>query len=174
MYLPNRILPLLLLLGGLILCGRVARAAEDLCLADPACAQLDKRAEQRFNSGDVAGALAASQEAFAIQPEPRLVLNIGRYYHALGRYTEALGAYQRYDRLAPAPDPEMRQLRDRFVREAEEEQRKQAEQASKAKKPVYKKAWFWATLGAIVVTGITAGLVGGLAGREKFSETREY
>lgn len=148
--------------------------AEDLCSPNPACSALDNRAELAFRTHDYAGAITANRNAFALTQEPRLILNIGRCHHKLGRYKEALSSYAQYGKLVPSPEPEMRETRDRFVKEAEAALLVQEASGSTGKTPVYKKWWFWTVIGAVVATSIAGGVAGGLSRKEPFSETHEF
>jgi len=58
-----------------------------------------------YRTGDYAGALAAFQNAEAIQPSPATQYNIGRCHERLGQLADAVAAYERYLSAAPdAPD----------------------------------------------------------------------
>lgn len=77
---------------------------------EPANSDLKARAEALKAKGDTAmldlrydDALAAYEQAYALEPNPALLYNQGRAHQARGSYPEALGMLRRFDAEAP-PD----------------------------------------------------------------------
>lgn len=71
-------------------------------------ADLKKRGDDLLDAKRYAEALAAYDEAYAIDPSPALLYNRGRALQFLGRYPEALDALEQFDAQAP------RELLDRL------------------------------------------------------------
>lgn len=83
-----------------------------------------QRARRRFDEavvlvdrGELAAALLAFEEAYALEPNPAVLYNIAQAYHALGRDREAVEALERYRREAgPQLEPARRQAVDEQLR----------------------------------------------------------
>lgn len=130
-----------------------------------------------FAKQEYIAAAQAMERAFAKEPRPILMINIGQAYRKAGRYKEALAAYQRFLELAP-DHPMAVDARDHIrtiqLLTQQEEKRKQIElsleqtqeelertqQAMRKPVPIYKRAWFWgAVIGAsaaVVAIGVGA------------------
>jgi tetratricopeptide (TPR) repeat protein len=148
---------------------RSAWATSDLCRVDPACSQWDDRGRQHFTSKEYAKALDDWQQALALQPEPRLILNVGRCHHWLGQYDAARQAYKQYQERNPSPEPDDRARLERYIQETEAAQR--AQEMARGT-PVYKKWWFWTVIGVTAAGIVVGGVVGGLsAANNSFSRT---
>lgn len=88
----------------LALCAALARPAR----ADerpPEYEDAFKRGTELFERGAYADARAAFEQAYAIHPEPLLLLNIGSTHRREGSLERALEYYQRYLTEAPEGDP---------------------------------------------------------------------
>ena len=97
---------------------------------------------------------------------PVLERDIARTHERLGEYDEARTAYREYlDELPLAPDrDEIEKAIDRLDRELDPDVT--GENGSKsARKPIYKKWWFWGGIAVVVAGGVTAiALSGGPPG----------
>jgi hypothetical protein len=95
-------------------------------LAAPA-ADTHRRARQRFDeglalvdAGELPRALQAFEEAYALEPNPAVLYNIGQALRALGRPQEALDALERYLAGAGQLEPARRQAVEQQLRELRE------------------------------------------------------
>lgn len=75
-----------------------ATTSPDICQADPVCTSHTERAVTKAEAADYHGALAAFSEAYATQPEPRLLVNIGRCLYHLKRFHESIEYYRRFQK----------------------------------------------------------------------------
>lgn len=182
----RRVLLLLLLLGA-----TSARAASPSCQSDSVCRAEFKRASELYLQADYEGALSAFRAAHARQAEPRILLNIGRTLHKLDRPEEALTEYQRCWNSAAPTDRDLFKTLDQYMSEARDllAQKRQAARKTDdppavpaatsaadgkaqpgisqtdTRKPIYKKAWFWAVIGGVAAVGIVVGAVAGTQAR---------
>jgi hypothetical protein len=78
-------------------------------IADPAAptadsevpgADLFRQAEARYVTGDIVGALALMEEAYAASGRPELLFNLGQLHRELGHCNEARDSYEHYLALA--------------------------------------------------------------------------
>jgi hypothetical protein len=82
-----------------LLWAATARASSpDICQADPTCAAHTEAAVARAQANDYHGALAAFTAAYKTQPEPRLLVNIGRCLFHLKRFHESIENYRRFQK----------------------------------------------------------------------------
>lgn len=117
----------------LALLGLMATARDGLA----APSRAHERARRRFDEGlvlvdrgDLAGALAAFQDAYALEPSAAVLYNIAQALRALDRLPEAIEALERYRELAgPQLTPERRSAVDRQLGDL------RAAVASRAAKP---------------------------------------
>lgn len=66
-------------------------------LADPAEGQkLLDQAESAIRAGDTTRAVLFLQQAYAADPDPRYIANLGIVYERSGQYAEAVAAFERY------------------------------------------------------------------------------
>lgn len=126
-----------------------------------------------FAKEEYIAAAQAMEHAYAKEPRPILMLNVGQSYRKAGRYKDALAAYQLFLQLAPQ-HPMAADARD-YIRTIQlltqqEEKQKQIEltleqtqgELERMRKPVpfYKRAWFWGTVlgtaAAVVAIGVGA------------------
>lgn len=125
-----------------------------------------------FAKQEYIAAAQAMERAYAKEPRPILMLNVGQSYRKAGRYKEALAAYQLFLEQAPQ-HPMAADARD-YIRTIQlltqqEEKRKQVELTLEQtqeelermrKPPIYKRAWFWGTVlgGVAAVVAIGVGV----------------
>jgi hypothetical protein len=87
--------------------GKAAWAsAPDICQPDPACQVHSKQGVQLSVAREYAAALDEFRAAYAIHPEPRLLINIGRCLYRLNRAKEAQEQLRRFLQSEPDPDHE--------------------------------------------------------------------
>jgi tetratricopeptide (TPR) repeat protein len=85
-----------------------------VCLGSGVCrAQLDfdhhyARAYRAYEAGRFAEAIEAFEAAYALNPLPRLLINLGNAHRKLGQDQDALICYQRYLQLEPRAPPALR------------------------------------------------------------------
>lgn len=124
------------------LCAAGARAEEaaetapvvgDLCAQEPRCAALSADGVQRSERKDYRGAMNAFSEAYAVSPEPRLLINIGRCLYRMGQAAQALTYYRRPEVARIAQSPDVRERLERNIEEAAAAVR--AEQAARPAPP---------------------------------------
>lgn len=86
----------------------VAASAEsvDICHRDPECRKHSKNGVRLSEKKDYAEALQEFEAAYAIQPDSRLLINIGRSLYRLNRPKEALDYYARYRKAESDIDPQ--------------------------------------------------------------------
>ncbi len=81
---------------------------------DPAVADQHKAAaDQAFLREDYAGALRLLERAYAEDPQPRFVANMGLVLERMGRYAEAVAALERF--LATEPPYDKAEAAERVV-----------------------------------------------------------
>lgn len=127
-------------------------------------------ARQMFAKEQYVAAAEAMERAFAQEPKPMLMFNIGQAYRKAARYSEATRAYQRFVEMAP-DHPMAADARDHLrtisILNTQEEKRKQIELdfeqsqqeiARMRKTPIYKRAWFWASVAGVVATAVAIGV----------------
>jgi tetratricopeptide (TPR) repeat protein len=151
----------------------------------------------RFARGDFAGALVAFQRANYLNlDEPSYYKNIGDCYRGLYNTGEAIRFYRLYLREKPnaadresvkatiallqreplrlPPSPDARtgtRAETSMGTSAGTETTSLVEGAQPARRPVYKKWWFWTMLGGAVAVGVGVGLGVGLSRSSSFSPT---
>lgn len=183
----------LLLIGSLLMgvLAAPASAAADSpppdCSDDPACLTLKEQAAERSKSGDLPAALRLYQLAYEVRADPRLLFNIARVLHRQGQVTEAMTNYRRFID-APLDDAAQKKKAQEYLGQIQATNPPTTSAGSinlptasvtpssisshpvvgdvSAKKPVYKKWWFWTALGggALAITAIGLGV--GLSKRQ--------
>jgi len=83
-----------------------AAADQSICHRDAACRKHSKNGVRLSEKKAYAEALEEFQAAYAIQPDTRLLLNIGRSLYRLGRSAEAMDYYTRFRKAEPNIDAE--------------------------------------------------------------------
>lgn len=78
-----------------------------------------------FRGGRYADAIEELQQAYGIDPQPRLLLNIGHAYTGWHRPEEALRYYRRYQEAVPSLTEQERADLQRYIAQAEAELEKQ-------------------------------------------------
>lgn len=107
---------------GLLLATAPANAASpDICQTDDVCRAHTDRAVSLANASDYRGALSAFLAAYAVQAEPRLLVNIGRSLFHLKRFQESIQYYRRFQ-YAPnfRAEATMRQAASQYIAESKE------------------------------------------------------
>lgn len=189
---PHRVAAALFFVAAALLLATPAAAAPesaitDLCVRDPVCKLRLDKAVHLYEHNRISEALAEFQAAYEIQPEPRLLINIGRVMFRLGRPSSALDHYEQFKRKVPDPGPETRRAIERYIAEAQaaldaEEraargrsrtpdlapgqgatQAGTAVDSAPASKPIYRKWWFWVGTGTVVAAALAVGLGVGLS-----------
>ncbi len=153
--------------------GDIAQQADDPCLQQPNCRDLYDGARRLSQSQQYEGALVMYQSAYALQPRPWLLVNIGRMQHKLGHPEQAIVTYKRFlDDPTTATDMAFSAKAHEFLEAA---QRELAEQQAKLHpvappislpspsppppRPLYKKWWLWTIVGgAVALTAIGIGV----------------
>lgn len=136
------------------------------CQQDAACLQLSQSATERYKAGDLVEAQRLYKRAYEVRPDPRLLYNIARALHKHGQTGEAAPYYQRF-LDSEIQDEQQRQKAREYLNQVSSElpaatPTSPPTEASAAKKPVYKKWWFWTLLGGGVAAGVAIGVGVGL------------
>lgn len=173
------VLVLLLFATGQVTQAATPATSADACTLDDACKRLVERALLSSQQKQYAEALQLYQAAFAIQPEPRLLVSIGRMQHKLERWEEARASYQQFLNVSAQPEDEpyrakaaewLKEIESRplqptptapTVSEAHPKAIGVEDSRSTERRPVYKKWWFWTLIGgatAAMGTGLALGL----------------
>lgn len=143
-------------------------------------------AQQSYTEKNYDKAIEEFDAAYQIDPEPVLLISIGRCHYLADRPRDALGYYNRalQSKLSRSEREEVTSSVAKATIKLQEQDRKAAEQQRAAdqakllaalttseppkapeKKPFYKRGWFWGTLGGIVGAGVIVGLTVGLVAR---------
>lgn len=147
------------------------------------CAERLRTGMSAYKGQNFPTALQEFQAAYAIAPDPVLLLNLGRTYFRLDQPDKALEYYLRFEGAAPNLDEETTKSLERYKAEAREALAQKAPQPPPAPSPapvpaappppppptpVYKKWWFWTATGiaATSVVGLGLGLGLGLKRNE--------
>ncbi|HEY1960499.1 MAG TPA: tetratricopeptide repeat protein [Polyangiaceae bacterium] len=88
------------------------------------------QSDEAYKKGDFRGAADDLEKAYALEPAPVLLYNLGRAYEGLGDQKKAIDAYERY--LSAQPDAEDRGAIEQRVATM----KKQLEMAQRASAPV--------------------------------------
>jgi tetratricopeptide (TPR) repeat protein len=124
--------------------------------------------EKLYKAGQYRRALAAFNEAYDVKPAPGLLYNIGQCHRKLGNLEQAIAKMTEFLDLATDANPEQRRTARELVEEMTETLAARAEQDRDDKivdkepiedtetRPVYKKWWFWATIGVVAAAGTAA------------------
>lgn len=89
--------------------------------AAPGCQSFEecyRLAIRLYKAEQVPEALAAFEAAYSFNPEPNLLINIGRAHFRLGHYREALDYYQRFQSKSPGADESVRTRVEQYIAEA--------------------------------------------------------
>ncbi len=120
--------------------------------------------------------------AYGLDPDPRLLLNMGRCHFMAGRPAEALNFYKQVlnQKLTDEHRNDVMKSVKKAIDKIEEQQRAAAAvQKSNSPthvdaapllvsppapppKPIYRKGWFWGIIGGVTVVGLAVGLGLGL------------
>ncbi len=143
-------LPLCLVIGA-------AQAEAQTCRSDGPCSALLDSGLEAFKVPNYERALTSFEAAYALLPDPVLLLNIGRAHYRLGHPDKAVEYYLRFQGAVPNPNPEIAGTFEKYLSEARKAQAQaNAARDSNLKKPVYKKWWFWTLIAAGVAATATA------------------
>ena len=109
----TKVLLALVLVGGW---SRAAQASDqsDRCHRNVACRVHSEKGVSLSERKKYAEALAEFQAAYAAEPDPRLLLNIGRSLYRLDRSQEALDHFARYRKADPSMDAETEKTLRRY------------------------------------------------------------
>jgi|JI10StandDraft_1071094.scaffolds.fasta_scaffold34605_3 tetratricopeptide (TPR) repeat protein len=137
------------------------------CIADPVCRQLTIRANDLSRSNQHAQALDAYEGAYALQPSPYLLANIGRLQYKLGRIEEALLSLRKALAQTPENDAEKRERISRFLAAAETAAASVVRSTPlptplphRELVPIHRRWQLWTGIGVPLVLGIAAVTVG--------------
>ncbi len=146
-------------------------------------------AAAHYEQGHYQDAVLALQNAYELQPLPRLLCNIGQAYRKLGNHRSAVAQYEQCLNSDPDVDPAYRSEVENYIAERRQQwsskarlalghgsagdpnrvnaahaEPKQAQPCldTAAQTPVYKKWWLWTIVG-VVVAGGAVGLGVGLS-----------
>lgn len=114
--------------------------------------------EQRFND-----AIKEFEAAYAIDPAPRLLINLGQAYRKVGRPRDALICYERFLQSNSTPTEEERRRVEEYMRLARQtidEQERLLHPPPPPPRPLYRRAAFWGALSAVVVSAGVAVALG--------------
>lgn len=160
------------------------------CTQDTGCLALKEQASEHSKRGDLVEALRLYKLAYEVRPDPRLLFNIARLLHKQGKSDEAVPYYQKFID-SPIQDEEQRQKAREYLEQIQAATAtpapKQTNESSgytttslpaetlridalPAKKPVYKKWWFWTVIGTIAAAGIAGGVTAGVLASRKLPE----
>ncbi len=148
-----------------------------ICERDAVCRKHSAAGHKLYQDRKYTEALTEFQAAYDLKPEPRLLINIGRTLFHLGRPRAALHAYEQYQHETPPGDESQHKV-EQYIAEAKiaieaeiastpPEEKKAAAPppppvvvvAPVEKTPIYKKWWFWTSIGAgAVAIGLGVGL----------------
>jgi tetratricopeptide (TPR) repeat protein len=155
-------------------------AAEGPAWAEDAFNQHVSQARAAFKGGRFSEAIEELLQAYGLDPQPRLLLNLGHAYAGWQRPEEALRYYHRYQDAVPSLSDAERADLQRYISQAEaalerqrqpppEEARPQADPPPPppqqpvvtvaapppppARKPLVRRWWFWTAIGAAVAAG---------------------
>lgn len=88
-----------------------------------------QRAASLYQSARYEGAIHELEAAYALQPHPRLLINLGQAYRKLGRPRDALRHYERYLREGPERETDTRARVEAYIAEARAQIDAEARQA---------------------------------------------
>lgn len=170
-----------------------------LLCSTAALAKSPKEFDRHFSEGQQAykdknydKAITELEAAYQLDPDPVLLISIGRCHYLADRPREALGYYNRalQAKLGRAEREEVTASVAKATIKLQEQERKTAEAQRAAeqariqemlarqtqppapaeKKPFYKTGWFWGTVGGIVAVGVGVGLTAGLLLRNNMAQ----
>jgi tetratricopeptide (TPR) repeat protein len=136
-----------------------------------------------YDRGSFTSALAHFERAHALQPRPELLYNVGRAADSDGQASRAIEAYASYlesnPNAANADFVRARLAKMQALARAARPLPTVAQAMPSAappprdepRRPVWKRAWFWTTVGALVVGGVVTSVL--LATRERTPERVE-
>ena len=155
-------------------------------------------AAAHYEQGRYQDSILALQNAYELQPLPRLLCNIGRAYRKLGNHRAAVAQYDLCLKSDPEIDPTYRAEVESYIAERRQswaaKSRAGATESPKAgsgtppldkgavtqpcssptaQTPVYKKWWLWTIVG-LVVAGGAVGLGVGLTQRQTAAMPPSY
>jgi len=91
-----RLIPTLVI-ASLLLSGPVAPSVASAApAAEESFDTLTEQASEKYSEGDYDGAIALFERAYALDPEPNILFNIGRIYEESGNYEDAIVYYERF------------------------------------------------------------------------------
>lgn len=105
------------------------------CEREPRCRALSADGVQRSERKDYAGALEAFRAAYAIVPEPRLLINMGRCSYRMGRPAQALTYYHRQEVARIAEGADVRERLQQYIAESELALRTEQQQLARLTPP---------------------------------------
>lgn len=151
-------------------------AEAQTCRADGPCGTLLDSGLSAFKVPDYPRALTNFEAAYALIPDPVLLLNIGRAHYRLGHPDKAVEYYLRFQGAVPNPNPEIAATLEKYLAEARNAQTQaNAARDSPLKKPIYKKWWFWTLVVAgVAVTATAVGLGVQLAQQQPMSPDKDH
>ncbi|HFE46414.1 MAG TPA: tetratricopeptide repeat protein [Nannocystis exedens] len=91
-FIPSLVTASLLLTGPIV--PSLAQAAGPA--AEESFATLTEQASEKYTEGDYDGSIALFERAYALNPEPNILFNIGRIYEEAGNYEDAIVYYERF------------------------------------------------------------------------------
>ncbi len=155
-------------------------AAGDPCFTDERCNSLSESAARLSKVGQFSAAVDTYRAAYELKPVPWLLLNIGRVQQKMGQSQEAIATYDRFLKdSAAGKDPELQEKARKYQAQAQADVDRlrapapgtdlagSTEKAPEARRPVYKKWWFWTALAGGVVAAAAVGLGVGLSGQNQ-------
>lgn len=159
---------------------------EDDCTRDRECARHYLQARTLSKAGQFVDALEEYHAAYTLKPVPTLLFNIARISHKLSRPKEAINAYEAYLRQDLGTDPLLKekakeyltqlsqqselQLPSRLIRTSSVQTNSPLQfiavktpapsELGTAPTPVYKRWWLWTSVGAAMLGGTIAVIIG--------------
>lgn len=140
----------------------ISLAAPDACARDPVCWFHAERARELSKQGLLTDSLREYQTAFGLQPMPRLIFNVARMQQKMGRLDEALRSYDLYLSLGAEGNLAFASRARGYIDEihilTEPPAAPLLPPPPPPPKPLYKRWWFWTTIG-LGAAGLTAGVL---------------
>jgi tetratricopeptide (TPR) repeat protein len=139
-----------------LFCGADGRAES----SDARSREHHRLGSEYYDRGQFLEALHEFQAGRAVSNRPAFLYNIGRCYERLGDWQAAADAYDAY---LPAAEPSERSELIRLIASLRARAAPGLQRLAESRpSPFYRRAWFWGTAAAVVVSSVAIGLGVGL------------